>query len=245
MSKKKFFAVVDTETTMPLKDVHTGLVADIAIVICDKHGNIVNKLAVLVRNIYGVEPLFYIHDESEDSVWSPQGKDRRITTYNEMLDQGSRMMASVAAVNRWIAQAVAQYNPVLTAYNLKFDEAKCLNTGIDLSMFNSRFCLWNAAYSKWAHTKSYLSFALSIHAFNNRTDKGNMCMKTNAEVMARFCLGAPDLPDEPHMALEDVIGYEIPILIKLVKNTKVKDYMSPERLPSWQHCLLKDLYKPA
>ena len=53
----------------------------------------------------------------------------------------------------------------LTAYNLAFDKSKCLNTGIDLSGFNSEFCLWQAAVGNICNTKKFRQFALSNHAF--------------------------------------------------------------------------------
>lgn len=237
MAKKVFFALLDTETTQD------NLVADIGIVIYDRKGNAVNKMAVLVAGIYNnpQHPLFFDSSAPPNTIWSRIGQDKRYAQYNRMLDNGSRMMATISAINRWIAQAIITYNPILTAYNLAFDIDKCVKTGIDLSNFRESFCLWRAAQEKWAHTKAYREFVLQKHAFCNPTDLGNMSYRTNAETMARFVTGMPDLPDEPHTALEDVEYYEAPILKKLVATTSPKQYLNPKG-GTWRDYQVKDWF---
>lgn len=232
MAKKDYFLIVDTETTME------ETVADFGAVVVDRNGTIHAQCAVLVRGVFGIAPLFYI--AGDNGIWGKQGKDRRFDAYNAMVENGSRMIASVAAINVWLAKVQGAYNPILTAYNLPFDSDKCQKTGIDLTMFSQRFCLWRAAFTKWALSKQYRNFALSVHAFNPPTKFGNMSYKTNAEVMARFVLGDADLPDEPHTAIEDVIGYELPILQRLVRTTKKKDYMNPDLSFDWRKVQVKD-----
>lgn len=234
MAKRKYFLIIDTETTMGQK------VADFGAVVVDKHGTIYNRCSILVRGVFGIDPLFYIPNEDAEATFSQDSRDRRFVLYNEMIEQGSRQVATVAAINRWLEQVAAKYNPTLTAYNLPFDVDKSQNTGIDLSMFNSRFCLWRACVWKFAHTKKYLNFVMQTHAFNPPTKFGNMSFKTNAEVMSRFMANDPDMPNEPHMAIEDVIGYELPLLVALVKNTKVKDYMNPDLSFNWREVQVKD-----
>jgi hypothetical protein len=68
-----------------------------------------------------------------------------------------------------------------------------------------------------------------------------MSYHTNAEAMARFVLGNPDLPDEPHTALEDAIHYELPILKQLIATTKKADYMSPASY-NWRDYQVKDWF---
>lgn len=70
-----------------------------------------------------------------------------------------------------------------------------------------------------------------------------MSFKTNAEIMARFILNDPDLPDEPHTAIEDVIGYELPILQRLVNTTAKKDYLNPELSFDWRKVQVRDHFK--
>lgn len=154
MARKQFFAILDTETTI------NDTVADFAIVICDRNGNIYNQCAVLVHGHYGSMELF--HDKNANDIWGYSGLQKRKAQYTAMLDNGLRMVASVNAINKWINQAIGKYNPTLTAYNLAFDLTKCANTGIDLSGFNSKFCLWQAAIGNICKPKNTNSFVCKI-----------------------------------------------------------------------------------
>lgn len=236
MAKKDYFLIVDTETTQDQK------VADFGAVVVDRKGRIYTQCAVLVDGIFTDmenHPLFFTDDN--DAVWGRATVDKRYTKYNNMVAQGSRMIASVNAINLWLAKAIGKYNPILTAYNLSFDVHKCSNTGIDLTGFEQRFCLWYASQDKWATTKAYREFILENHYFNKPTKLGNMTYQTNAEVMARFVTGQM-LPDEPHTALEDVIDYELPILARLVKITKKSQYLNPTAY-DWNKLQVRDWFK--
>jgi hypothetical protein len=235
--KKDYYLIIDTETTINDK------VADFGAVICDRKGNIADQCAVLVSGVFGIDPLFYIANEKEKSLWSKQGKDRRFTKYNEMLENGTRMLASVNAINNWLERTKREYNPILTAYNLPFDMDKCNKTGIDLTMFKNSFCMWRAAFNKYAMTKSYKNFTMQIHAINPPTKLGNCSFQTNAEVMTRFILDEPDLQDEPHLALEDIVYYELPILKRLIQTTKKSVFMDPELGFDWRKVQLKNHFK--
>lgn len=237
---KQFFLTVDTETTQD------NFVADFAAVISDKKGNVITQCAVLVDGIFTdmeKHPLFFDSKAPADSLWSKKGADRRYSVYGNMIKSGSRMVATAAAINRWLDKAKAQYNPIVTAYNLPFDLGKCSNTGIDLTQFETSFCLWAAAYSQWAHSKAYREMVLATHAFNAPTDKGNMTFKTNAETMARFVLGNPSLEDEPHTALEDIVFYELPILNALLKKRSTKWILENSKPYNWRECQVKDWFK--
>lgn len=234
MAKKKFFLILDTETTQSEK------VADLGMVICDRQGRVVQTAGVLIRDFYldrEAHPLF--HTKDADPLWGKANLPKRYAGYDAMLENGSRMLASVNAVNRWLAQAAVKYSPVLTAYNLAFDAGKCSNSGIDLSLFGERFCLWHAAAARWGHSKNYRQFILEMAAFNPPTKMGNMSYHTNAEVMARFVLGQPDLPAEPHTALEDAMDYELPVLKALISRTKKADYMDAKPY-NWRDYQVKD-----
>ena len=237
MAKRDYFLLVDTETTQD------SLVADFGAIVCDRKGRIYKECAVLVNGIYTDmknHPLFFTSDP--EGIWSKKGQDQRYMNYTKMLEGGTRMLASVGAINRWLDKVKAHFNPYLTAYNLSFDLDKASKTGIDLAQFsNKQFCLWHAAFNKWAHTKHYRKFILSQHAFNPPTDLGNMSYKTNAEVMARFVTGNPNLEDEPHTALEDIKYYELPILLKLLKTTKKKEWLNPNPF-NWKKVQVKDWF---
>jgi hypothetical protein len=236
MAKRDYFLIVDTETTQD------SMVADFGALVVDRKGKIYKECAVLINGIYtdtATHPLFFTSDAN--GIWSKNGQDKRYTTYTKMLEGGTRMLASVGAVNRWLDKVKAEYNPYLTAYNLAFDQDKCAKTGIDIAQFDKRFCLWHAAFNKWAHTKAYRNFALHVHAFNAPTDLGNMSFKTNAETMARFVLNNPTLEDEPHTALEDAKFYELPILTKLVNSTKKEKYINPAAF-DWKKVQVRDWF---
>lgn len=242
MAKKNHFLVIDTETTQD------SLVADFAATISDKKGTIVTQCSVLVDGVFTDKekhPLFFDSTAPPDTIWSKKGADRRYAVYNRMVKNGTRMIASVAAINRWLERARLTYNPILTAYNLPFDLDKCRKTAIDLTMFERSFCLWSASYSQWAHTKEYRRMVLETHAFNTPTGLGNMSFKTNAETMARFVTGNPTLPDEPHTALEDIVFYELPILNALLRRKSIKKIMEETRPYNWRECQVKDWFNPS
>jgi hypothetical protein len=229
MSRKQYFAILDTETTI------NDTVADFAIVICDRHGNIYNQCAVLVHGHYDSMELF--HDKNTNDIWGYAGLQKRKAQYSAMLDSGVRMLASVNAINKWINQAIGKYNPTLTAYNLAFDIAKCANTGIDLTGFNNRFCLWQAAIGNICNTKKYRQFCLDNHLFNNVSKHGNMTFKTNAEVVCGFINN--NIIDEPHTALEDARDFELPILANIIKK---RDWQNKVIAYDWQKFQVKNHY---
>lgn len=229
MAKKQFFMILDTETTID------STVADIGAIIVDRKGEIFAEMAVLIAGEFGTKPLFY--DQNAADIWGLAGLERRTKNYQKMLDSGSRVMASVNAVNRWIDKAITTYNPELTAYNLAFDVDKCQNTGIDLNGFTSRFCLWQAALGSICNSKKYRDFCLKNHLFNNRTPFGNMTVKTSAESVYSFITG--DFTPEPHTGLEDAKQYELPILLKVLKARKWREKMTAY---NWRANQVKDFY---
>lgn len=237
---RNYYLLLDTETTQD------QLVADFGAVIVDKKGKIYSQCAVMVDGIFtDIEqhPLFFTSDNSP--LWGKASLDRRYKTYQAMVNSGSRMIASVSAINRWLDKALATYNPMLTAYNLPFDLDKCRNTGIDLTGFAPRsFCLWAAAYTLFAHTKEYRAMALALHAFNAPTSHGNMTFKTNAETMARFTSNNPALEDEPHTALEDVLFYELPILQAVLKRKPARWLLDGPKPYNWRDCQVRDFFSP-
>lgn len=230
MAKKDYFLVIDTETTIE------DHVVDFGALVVDRKGKIYAECAVLVNGIFANEDLFYCKDGGH---FARESLKARTEKYYKMLDSGSRMLASVNAINRWLEKVNAKYNPYVTAYNISFDRGKCLNTEIDLSIFDKQFCLWHAAFNKWALTKNYKNFIIQIHAFNPPTKLQNMSFKTNAETMMRFVSNNPELEDEPHTAYEDAKFYEIPILLKLVNSTKKERWLNPDPF-NWKAVQVKD-----
>lgn len=229
MAKKQFFAVLDTETTIG------DTVADFAILIVDRHGEIFNQCAVLVHNHFDKQELFYTPNALGD--WSLDYAKQKRELYNAMLNDGRRSLASVAAINRWINQAIGKYNPTLTAYNLPFDIDKCENTGIDVTGFAAKFCLWQAAIGNICNTKAYRNFCVAEHGFNNRTEHGNLTFKTNAEMVCGFLNGRFVI--EPHTALEDARDFEIPILTAVLKKKRWQEKITPY---DWKKFQVRDWF---
>lgn len=229
MAKKEFFAIVDTETTV------TDKVFDFAIIICDRKGVIHHKMAVLVSDFIDHE-LFY---DNNNLAWSKQIAIKKRAEYDNMINDGRRIIASVNAINRWIDKAIEKYNPILTAYNVAFDSDKCQKSGIDLTGFNSRFCLWHTAAEIFGNSKNFKAFALENHYFGNRTKNANMVIKTNAEVMAHFVTGNNN--HEPHTALEDAQFFELPVLSAIVNKKGWKNKINKPF--NWQNFVVKDHFK--
>lgn len=230
MARKQYFMIVDTETTIQ------STVADFGAVIVDRKGSIVNQCAVMVKDHFGSIDLFY--DTTSPELWGKATVPARTARYNAMLENGSRMLASVSAINRWLEKVSAKYNPTLTAYNLPFDVNKCANTGIDLNMFSERFCLWAAAAGNICNTKPYKQFVLQNHLFNKPTAKGNMTFRTDAEAVSGFLSG--NMIEEPHTAIEDAINFELPILKHILAKRDWKDKVMPY---DWNKFQVKNHFK--
>lgn len=227
---KEFYIIVDTETT------NTDKVYDFGAVVCDRKGIIHSSCGIILRESAKME-LFY--DAGVTGIWGKQAAATRKIAYETMLANGSRMLASSNAVNRWLEKVNAKYAPMLTAYNLAFDLGKCAGSGIDLSIFSQSFCLWHLAAKMICESKDYKNFAMQNHYFGNRTKLGNMTMTTNAECVAHFVTGNDTL--EPHTAKEDAQFFEMPILLQLVnkKNWKKNIHLAY----NWRAFQLKNHFK--
>lgn len=229
MAKKQFFCIVDSETT------NEDTVADFGAVIVDRKGEIFAQCAVLVAGEFDAKDLFYLPNSTGG--WSKAASVKKREFYNSLLANGSRMLASTAAINRWIEKAIGKYNPILTAYNIAFDADKCAKTGIDITGFSDRFCLWQAAVGNICNRKEYKQFVLQNHRFNPPTEKGNMTYQTNAETVCGYLKG--ELIAEPHTAIEDVVNFELPILTHVINR---KGWRERVTAYDWNAYQVKDHY---
>jgi len=231
MAKKQYFALVDTETTIE------STVADLAVLIVDRKGQIFNQIAVLIQGEFGVKKLFYDVNSSEE-IWTLKGLEQRNQTYKNMLNSGQRMLASVNAVNKWFNQAHRTYpDLIFTAYNSSFDRDKMIKTGIDLEGFADRdFCLWRASVDRLKGNKAFIQ-----HCLDRKWMTAKFNLRTNAESVAEFVNGYPMEP-EPHTALEDAKDYELPILKWLLKYQSWKKY--GQQGYSWYDWQLHKLVTP-
>lgn len=231
MAKKQFFAVCDTETTI------NDNVADFGFAIFDRNGNMFEHCAVLVADFRN-EQLFHDPRLVDSSLWARNNLETRNENYQKMLEQGTRTLASVNAINKFLDRTLAKYgeNISLTAYNLPFDAAKCKNSKINLAQFTNRFCLWQLACGHFADTRKYKQFILDNHYFGKRTEKtGSLTYLTNAEVMSEFVTGVKAI--EEHTAFEDVIHHEVHILTAIVNKSKWREKQKPYNYREYQ---LKD-----
>jgi len=197
MSFKQYYLIVDTETTAE------ETVADFGGVIVDRKGKVFDSIGALVAGQFDVHGMHWI-------LGNPKVTQAK---YQAMLQNGSRVMASVAAINNWLARVHKTYNPVLTAYCIGFDWGKCRNTGILLDAFVKRFCLRNASKVTICQTANYKKWCHENDAF---TPSGRLSEK--ADDVAQFV--DPTLPPEPHTALEDARDYEGPILHYIINSPK-------------------------
>jgi len=231
MATKQYFFLCDTETTI------RGTVADFSGLIVDRKGKIYNQISVLVRGHFGNFKLFYDKNSAEE-IWTLAGLKRRNEAYKNMLNSGSRMLATPLAINKWIAQAKENYpNLIFTAYNASFDIDKMQNTGIDTQGFSDIFCLWKASVNKVSGDKRYIE-----HCIKRKWLTAKLNFRTNAEAMAEYATGR-ELPPEPHTALEDCLYYELPILLWLIKNKSYKKYS--QNGYNWREWQLHNLVKPS
>lgn len=207
MVKKTFFAILATEATIE------NTVADFSIVICDREGRIHNQCAILIAGHYDDLELFC--DERLHGTLKAASLEERRAKYNEMIDVGIRMVTSVNAVNRWINQVINKYDPILTAYGLDVDAARCKNTGVDVSGFSERFCLRNVVIDNICNTEKYIKFSVE----NNLVGKPVECIDVNSESAKEniywFVSGRRKVMS--HTALEDARDFEIPILSSILK----------------------------
>lgn len=212
--KRHYYLIVDTETTMQ------NTVADFGAVVVDRHGLVVEQFGVLLDGHFGSIELFHDERAPVESFWSTMALHRRKKHYDELLARGQRCICNPSLVNLWLARVKAQYNPVVTAYNMSFDYGKCAKTGIDLGIFQNRFCLMKAAKSHISTTPDYVDFCC---CYGLLTKTGRV--STTAETMARFILGA-DTDAEPHTALEDARDYETPILAYILRDLSRKKLLA-------------------
>lgn len=233
MSKRNYFAIVDVESTM------SDTVADIAIVIVDKKGREYARLAALIS---GADTLF--HMRGEGGVFNADKLESRYDAYHAMIESGQRSVMTEAAVNGWIARAIQQFDPILTAYNIAFDSRICANSGIDLSGFRARFCLWHCAADMFARTHQYRQFILDNHLFRPPTAAGNMTYLTNADVMRKYLANDSGFPDEPHTALEDILDYEIPILVAVLRRARSVAELFDRPAYNWRNYQMRDWFMP-
>lgn len=197
MTKKKYFAVLETVAT------DKNMVADISIIICDKEGRIFNQMAVLVKECYG--DFRSQNDLTPDDCYDYEGK----------LNSGRRMLGSVVAVNHWIHQAFAKYNPELISWDLSVHLSGCANTGIGLDLFDARICLCAVARNILFNSKKFLKFSGFDANFRDPRVLGD-CLSLDLGTVLEFFSEKESKVE--CTALEKARDAVMPVLCSLVKN---------------------------
>jgi len=201
--KKKFYIIVDTETT------ERGNVADFGAVVCDKRGNIVKKIGVLTP-YFQKEKLFYNRDSGFFGI---KNLNIRTEKYRAMVKDRKRTLATIRGGNAWLEKVAEMYSPTLTAYNLPFDKGACKKSGIVLP-FENEFCLWKEAARIFGKRVTYINHVLEHKAISEKLN-----IKTNADIMSKY-LSVETLNDEPHTALEDILFHELVIFKEIMRQKK-------------------------
>jgi hypothetical protein len=212
---KNYFLIVDTETTK------WGKVFDFGAVVVDRYGKVYARIAVIITESYfnlKSDPLFFVNDVPDNAEWSEFSRKRREIKYNRMMKEGTRALVSREFVNKWFAEMKEKYNPILTAYNLSFDARACRKTGIHTGLFPRRFDLMAVAQNVVLKKAFYRQFVEQFKFFTP-TNRG----KLTAESIG--CYVKNHIDKEPHTAYEDVVDYELPVLIYVLNSVSVKNLL--------------------
>jgi hypothetical protein len=215
VAKKTFFAILATEVTIE------NTVADLGIVICDREGRLHNQCAILVAGHYDSLELFC--DENLCGTLRTECLEARRIKYEEMIDLGVRIVTSVSAINKWINQAIIKYDPILTAYGMDINSARCWNTGIDISGFSEKFCFRDAIIGNVQNTEKYIKFAVENDLEYKSREHFAMNSGDAIENVYWFLSGRRKFIY--HTALEDARDFQIPILSAILEKRDWKRRM--------------------
>lgn len=207
MSRKKYYMILDTETTSNAKTVY-----DVAYTIIDHQGNIIEQANYLVKEI--IEHPFLRGILQRDQFSAAKYKQ----TYAELYTR-TPMVKSFLDIRRNLRRAVRQYNCPVIAYNVAFDQTALNDMAQDLgkkSFFTKNteiWDLWNISLHILCDSMNYEKFC-DEHNFIN--DRGNR--QTTAESVYCYITNDPNFK-EAHTALADT-EIEAQILLACLKRHK-------------------------
>lgn len=207
MTRKKYYMVLDTETTSNAQTVY-----DIAYTIVDRKGNIIEQANYLVKEI--IEHPFLRGILQRDKFSATKYRN----TYAEMYTQ-KNIVKPFLEIRRAIRAVVRKYNCPVIAYNVNFDYKALTNMAQDLgkkSFFTTEtqiWDLWNIALYTLCDSKNYVKFC-DEHRFVN--ERGNR--QTTAESVYRYITKNINF-EEAHTALADT-EIEAEILLACFKRHK-------------------------
>lgn len=217
--RKKYFIVLDTETTNNLQD---NLAYDIGYLVSDKKGNVYEKHSFMVSEMFF---------ENKDLLQSAYYKEK-LPKYWEDYKNGLRQIASIYTIRKTMLADIKKYNiKDIYAYNSNFDTRALKNTYRYITKSKYRWflpyginvkCIWHIACQTLFLQKSFQNLAMMLHWVS---DKGNI--QTSAEVAYKYISQNYEF-SEDHTALEDC-EIEKDILIRCFKMHKKMDE-SPNNL---------------
>lgn len=207
MSRKKYYMILDTETTSNAK-----IVYDVAYTIVDRKGNIIEQANYLVKEIIEHPFLRGILQRDKFSATKYQN------TYAEMYTRKA-MVKPFLDIRRTIRRVIREYNCPVIAYNVGFDQKALNDMAKDLgkkSFFTAKtkiWDLWNIALHTLCDSRNYVTFC-DKHGFV----KPNGNRQSTAESV--FCYISKDPTfKEAHTALADT-EIEAQILLACLKRHK-------------------------
>jgi DNA polymerase III epsilon subunit-like protein len=207
MSNKKFYMVLDTETTTEAKTVY-----DVAYTIIDRKGNIIEQANYLVKEI--TEHPFLKGILQRDKFSSRKYRE----TYADLYTN-KKMVLPFLTIRQNIRRAIREYNCPVVAYNMAFDYEALTNMAQDLgkkSFFTAEtqiWDLWNIALYTLCDSKNYVKFCDEHHFVNERGNR-----QTTAESVYRYITKDINF-EEAHTALADT-EIEAEILLACFKRHK-------------------------
>ena len=207
MTRKKYYMILDTETTSNAKTVY-----DIAYTIIDRQGNIIEQANYLVKEI--IEHPFLRGILQRDKFSANKYKE----TYKELYTHKA-IVKSFLDIRCNIRRAIRKYNCPVIAYNVAFDQTALNDMAQDLgkkSFFTKDtniWDLWNISLYILCDSHNYTSFC-DTHGFIN--DRGNR--QTTAESVYCYISKDPTFK-EAHTALADT-EIEAQILLACLKRHK-------------------------
>lgn len=192
---KKFYLVVDTETTNTLEQ---PIPYDIGWVVCDRHGVIYERRSYIVEEVFrGMSDVMNYAYYAE-----------KIPQYEKEIAAGRRKIAGMWDIRRAMKEDIKRYKiREIGAYNVAFDKRALNNLVryVSKSFFRwwfpfgvEFFCIWHMACQVILNRKSYIDFA---EANNLKNEKGNI--STSAESAYKYIRNNPNFV-ESHTGLEDV-----------------------------------------
>lgn len=224
MATKKYYMILDTETTSNAK-----MVYDIAYTIIDRKGNIIKQANYLVKEM--VKHPFLRGIMARDKFSSHKYHEMYQVWYNDRTK-----VRDFLTIRRNIRRDIRDYNCVVVAYNAKFDFEALTDMAQDLgkkSFFTKKtqiWDLWNISLHILCNSRNYVKFCDENNFVN---EKGNR--KSSAEVVYRYITNNLEF-EEAHTALADT-EIEAAILFACLKRRKKlhTDYVGQVfRHPVWR-----------